>query len=65
MGNRQVRKDRAPKGALRPRLVGSGVGVGLGGQNAPSAKRCIMTLEDVFKVSEENESESTERQKLH
>ena len=38
-----VRKYRAPKGALRPRITHSGRSIRSTRQKAPSAKRCIKT----------------------
>ena len=62
----KVRKHRAPKGALRRSGVGTGLGSGVGDQKAPSAKRCIKTIEDLMPSQiDVMASESTERQKVH
>ena len=61
-----VRKHRAPKGALRPRSGRCMVRGCLASQKAPSAKRCIKTLTATKReVGVGCESESTERQKVH
>ena len=61
----QVRKHRAPKGALRRRRARM-IRFVLSGQKAPSAKKCIKTdASHVIARQLVRESESTERQKAH
>ena len=60
-----VRKHRGPKGTLRPRFFDV-PRVGLVGQKAPSAKRCIKTAHCLLvHCSLDGASESTERQTVH
>ncbi len=60
----EVRKHRAPKGALRPNL-NCFIRTHLG-QKAPSAKRCIKTEPNPHPYeADQPRSESTERQKVH
>ena len=65
--DKQVRKHRAPKGALRHAYLCIAADDVVAGQKAPSAKRCIKT--GGFASSVElvlvRRSESTERQKVH
>ena len=61
-----VRKQRAPKGALRHNVVAGIEDVFALSQKAPSAKRCIKTRHDRNLTGiAVLVSESTERQKVH
>ena len=59
-----VRKHRAPKGALKPSTCLS-LARSLICQKAPSAKRYIKTVPSASWTTDEQGSESTERQKVH